>query len=89
MSGEVETGSEIFMTHQIVAFQHCKDYKVAGFPLEFECLDDGQGPKRQHCKLECEDGERDWREESTVDGNGPVVEALAQKLVIDGSRSAT
>ena len=79
MSGEVETCSEIFMAPQIVALEHCKDYNVAGFLLEFECLDDGQGPKRQNCKLECEDGgERYWREEAAVDGIGPVVETLAQ-----------
>ena len=79
MSGEVETCSEIFMAPQIVALQHCEDYNVAGFPLEFECLNDGQVSKRQNCKLECEDGgERYCREEAAVDGIGPVVETLAQ-----------
>ena len=88
MSGEGETCSEIFMAPQIVEAEHCKDYNVAGLPLEFECLDDSQGPKRQNCKLECEDGgERYWREEAAVDGIGPVVETLA--LVIGGSRRAT
>ena len=79
MSGEVETRSEIFVVPQNVAFVHCKDYNVAGFPLEFECLDDGQGLKRHYCKLECEDGgERQWCEEAAVGGIGPVVETLAQ-----------
>ena len=50
-----------------------------GFPLEFECLDDGQGPKRQNCKLECEGGgERHRRDKAPVDGNEPVVETVAQ-----------
>ena len=71
--------SEIFMAPQIVALEHCKDYNVAGFLLEFKCLDDGQGQKRQHYKLEYEDGgERNWREEAAVDGIGPVVEILAK-----------
>ena len=56
--GEVETRSEMFMARQNAALEHCKDYNVAGFPLEFECLDDGQGPKRQNCKQECEDGKK-------------------------------
>ena len=48
-----------------------KNYNVAGLSLEFECLDDGKG--------ECEDGgERHRREEAAMDGNGPVVEILAQ-----------
>ena len=79
MSGEVATSPEIFMAPQNVAFEHCKDFNVAGFPLELECLDDGQGPKRHNCKLECEDGgERYWREEAAVDLIGPVVETVAQ-----------
>ena len=44
MSGEVETSSEFVMAAQVVAVEHCKDHNVAGLPLEFECLDDGQGP---------------------------------------------
>ena len=68
---------------QVVAVEHCKDYNVAGFSLEFECLHDGQGPKRQNCELECDNGgKRGWREEATMDGNGPVVDTLAQ----DGSQ---
>ena len=31
---------------QIVAVEHRKDYDVAGFPLELECLDDDQGTER-------------------------------------------
>ena len=46
---------------------------MAGLPLEFECLDDGQGPKRQNCELEYEDdGERHRREDAAVDGIEPV-----------------
>ena len=45
------------------------------FSLEFERSQD----TRQNCELECENGgKRDWCEEATVDGNGPVVETLAQ-----------
>ena len=65
MYGEVETSFEFFMAPQVVVVEHCKDYNVAGFPLEFECLDDGQGPERLNCELECEDGgERHRREEA-------------------------
>ena len=56
MSGEMETCVEFSMAHQIVAVEHCKDYDVAGLPLEFECLDDGQGTKGQNCELERENG---------------------------------
>ena len=38
--GEVETCSEFFMALQNVALEHCKNHNVAGFSLEFECLDD-------------------------------------------------
>ena len=79
--------SEFFMDFKIDALEHCKNYNVAGFSLECECLDDNQGTERQNCELECENGgKRDWREEATMDGNGPVVETLAQ--VTDGSRNA-
>ena len=79
MYGEVEASSEFFMAPQVVAVEHCKNYNVAGLPLEFECLDDGQGPKRQNCELECEDGgERHWREEALVDGIEPTVETLGR-----------
>ena len=66
-------------TQQIVKAEHCKNYNVAGPSLEFECLDDGQGPKRQNCELECEDGgERHRREKAAMDGIEPVVETVAQ-----------
>ena len=79
MSGEMETCVEFSMAPQIVAAEHCKDYDVAGLPLEFECLDDGQGTKRQNSELERENGcECCWSEEATMDGNGSVVETLAQ-----------
>ena len=42
-------------------------------------MDDGESTKRQHCELECENGgERDRSEEAPVDGNGSVMETLAQ-----------
>ena len=56
-----------------------KNYNVAGLSLEFECLDDGQGTKRQNCRLERENGgECCWSEEAARDGIEPVVETLAQ-----------
>ena len=56
-----------------------KNYNVARFSLECECLDDDQETKRQNFELGCENGgKRAWREEATMDGNGPVVETLAQ-----------
>ena len=52
---------------------------MAGFPLELECLDDGQGTERQNCELECENGgECCWSEKAARDGIRPVVETLAQ-----------
>ena len=64
---------------KVVAVEQSKNYNVAGFSLEFECLDDDQGPKRQNCELEYEDGgERHRRVESAMDGIEPVVETLAQ-----------
>ena len=75
----MEASSEFFMAPQVVAVEHCKDYNVAGFSLEFELVDNSQGTKGQNCELECENGgKRDRCEEATVDGNGPVVETLAQ-----------
>ena len=69
MSGERETCVEFFMAPQIVAAEHCKDYNVAGLPLEFECLDDGQGTEIQNCELERENGgECCWSEETAMDG---------------------
>ena len=68
------------MSPKEVALGHSKMYDVAGFfSLAVECVDDGESTKRQTCELECENGgERDWSEEATLDGNGPVVETLAQ-----------
>ena len=43
MPCQVETCVEFPMAPQIVAVEHHKDYDVAGFLLELECLDDGQG----------------------------------------------
>ena len=66
------------MATQVEA-EHCKNYDVACFSLEFECLDAGQGPKRQNCELECEGGgERHRREKAAMDGIEPVVETGAQ-----------
>ena len=64
---------------RLVAVEHRKDYDVAGFPLELECLDDGQGTERQNCELERENGgECCWSEKTTRNGAGTVVETLAQ-----------
>ena len=57
--GEVETRFEFFMTPKKAAPEHCKNQYVAGFSLEFERVNDGQGTKRQNCELECENGERE------------------------------
>ena len=79
MSGGMETCVEFSMAPQNVAAEHCKDYDVAGLPLEFECLDDGQGTKRQNCELERENvGECCWSEKTARNGAGTVVETLAQ-----------
>ena len=43
MPRNMETCVEFPMAPQIVAVAHREDYDVAGFPLELECLDDGQG----------------------------------------------
>ena len=51
MSGEMETCSEFFMASKIAALEHCKNNNLAGFSLEFECLNDDQGTKGQHCEL--------------------------------------
>ena len=42
----METCVEFPMAPQIVAAEHRKDYDVAGFLLELECLDDVQGTER-------------------------------------------
>ena len=67
------------MAPQIVAVEHRKDYDVAGFPLELECLDDDQGTERQNCELERDNGgECYWSEKAARNGAGTVVETLAQ-----------
>ena len=72
MPCKMETCVEFSMAPQIVAFEHC-------LPLEFECLDDGQGTKRHNCELERENGgECYWSEEAARNGAGTVVETLAQ-----------
>ena len=49
------------------------------FSLELARVDDGKGTKRQNCELEYENGgKRGWREEATMNGNGPMVGTLAQ-----------
>ena len=79
MSCKVETCVEFLMAPQIVAVEHRKDYDVAGFPLELECLDDGQGTERQNCELERENGgECCWSEKTVRNGAGTVVETMAQ-----------
>ena len=75
MSSKMETCVEFPMAPQIVAVEHRTDYNVAGFPLEFECLDDGQDTKRQNRELECE---RCWSEKAARNGAGTVMETLAQ-----------
>ena len=67
------------MAPQTVAVEHRKDYDVAGFPLELECLDDDQGTERQNCELERENGGKCyWSEKAARNGAGTVVETLAQ-----------
>ena len=79
MPCKMETCVEFLMAPQIVAVEHRKDYDVAGFPLELECLDDGQGTERQNCELERENGgECCWSEKTARNGAGTVVETLAQ-----------
>ena len=54
------TSFEFFMGPKSAALERCKNHNVAGFSLECERVDDGQGTKRQNCELECEcGGERD------------------------------
>ena len=75
----METCVEFPMAPQIVAVEHREDYDVAGFPLELECLHDGQGTERQKCELERENGgECYWSEKAARNGAGTVVETLAQ-----------
>ena len=79
MSCKMETCVEFPMAPQIVAVEHHKNYDVAGFPLELECLDDGQGIERQNCELECENGgECCWSEKAARNAAGTVVETMAK-----------
>ena len=79
MPWKMENCVDFPMAPQIVAVEHCKDYDVAGFPLELECLDDGQGTERQNCELERENGgECCWSEKAARNGAGSMVETLAQ-----------
>ena len=55
---------------------------MPGFSVEFERVDDSERSKRQEFELECENcGRRDWCEAPRLDGNGPVVETLAQNWI--------
>ena len=54
MPCKMETCVDFAMAPQIAAVEHRKNYDVAGFPLELECLDDGQGTEGQNCELERE-----------------------------------
>ena len=79
MSSKMETCVEFPVAPQIVAVEHRKNYDVAGFPLELECLDDGQGTERQNCEPERENGgECCWSEKAARNEAGSVVETLAQ-----------
>ena len=80
MPCKMETCVEFPMAPQIVAVEHRKNYDVAGFPLELECLDDGQGTERDKiASWSCENGgECCWSEKTARNGAGTVVETLAQ-----------
>ena len=49
---KMETCVDFPMAPQTAAVEHRKNCDVAGFPLELECLDDGQGTEGQNCELE-------------------------------------
>ena len=79
MSCKMGNCVEFPLAPQIIAVAHRKDYDVAGFPLELECLDDDQGTERQNRELERENGgECCWSEKAARNGAGTVVETLAQ-----------
>ena len=78
MPCKMETCVEFPMAPQIAAVEHRKSYDVAGFPLELECLDDGQGTEGRNCELERENGGECWSEKTARNGAGTVVETLAQ-----------
>ena len=70
---------ELVTAPEEVPLEHCEIDTLAGCSVEFERVDDGESSKRQNFELKCENGgERDWSEAATVDGNGSVVETLAQ-----------
>ena len=70
-------------------FPHRKDYDVAGFPLELECLDDGQDTERQNCELERENGgECRWSEKNLQEWSWDSGGDSGTGLVIVGSRNA-
>ena len=70
---------KLVLAPQIAAVEHRKNFDVAGFPLELECLDDGQGTEGENCELERENGgECCWSEKTARNGAGTVVETLAQ-----------
>ena len=79
MCGEMEKHFEFIMAPEEVALEHCEIDNVGSFSVEFERVDDGESSKGQNLLLECEcGGERDWSEGAPVDGNGSLVETLAQ-----------
>ena len=79
MPCKMETCVEFSLAPQIATFEHRKNYDVAGFSMELECLDDGQGTERQNCELERENGGKCcWSEKTAWNGDGTVVETLAQ-----------
>ena len=90
VSGEMETCFEFFMASKNAAPEHCKKLQcgrlfsgVRAFGRQFKAQ------RAKNCELECENGsKRDWSEETTVDGNGTVVE-IGTGRVTDGSRNAT
>ena len=52
----METCVEFPMAPQIVAVEHRKDYDVAGFPLELDCLD----RRSRHRETKLRAGAREW-----------------------------
>ena len=89
MSCKMEKCVELSMAPQIVAVVHRKDCDVAGFPLELECLDDGQGTEGQNCELERENGgECCWSEKNRQGWSWDSGGDSDTGLVIDGSRNA-
>ena len=89
MPCKMETCVDFPMAPQIAAVEHRKNYDVAGIPLEFECLDDGQGTERQNCELERENGgECCWSEKNRQEWSWDSGGDSGTGLVIVGSRNA-